>query len=96
MSLVRNRMRMQVHARIRRQIEYYQQRLRLISHRSNRGATCKYNAHSPFLLCAVNPSGSCEQCPHYEIDPDYLDPPQPRSSCETVPTSSVGWNGLAI
>lgn len=28
--------------------------------------TCRYNAHSPELRCAVNPYGPCEGCPHYE------------------------------
>lgn len=28
--------------------------------------TCKFNARSPYLRCAVNPSGSCEDCYHYE------------------------------
>jgi len=28
--------------------------------------TCQFNAHSPYLCCAVNPSGSCEDCYHYE------------------------------
>lgn len=27
---------------------------------------CKYNALSPYLLCAVNPSGSCEGCGSFE------------------------------
>ncbi|MEN9220863.1 MAG: DUF6464 family protein [Thermostichus sp. BF3_bins_97] len=28
--------------------------------------TCRYNAHSLELRCAVNPCGPCEGCPHYE------------------------------
>jgi Family of unknown function (DUF6464) len=28
--------------------------------------TCKYNAHSAYLRCAVNPSGPCEGCSQYE------------------------------
>lgn len=28
--------------------------------------SCKYNARSPYIRCAVNPSGSCEDCRHYE------------------------------
>jgi hypothetical protein len=27
---------------------------------------CRYNARSPFIRCAVNPSGPCENCPHFE------------------------------
>ncbi len=27
---------------------------------------CLYNAHSPYIRCAVNPCGPCEDCPHYE------------------------------
>jgi hypothetical protein len=28
--------------------------------------TCRYNARSAHLRCAVNPLGSCEGCSHYE------------------------------
>ncbi len=29
--------------------------------------TCKYNAHSPYIRCAVNPDvDTCEGCRHYE------------------------------
>ncbi len=28
--------------------------------------TCRYNARSELLLCAVNPSGPCSQCSSYE------------------------------
>ena len=28
--------------------------------------SCRFNAHSPYIRCAVNPSGPCENCPHYE------------------------------
>ncbi|MDJ1184196.1 DUF6464 family protein [Roseofilum casamattae] len=28
--------------------------------------TCQYNARSPYLRCAINPMGPCEQCCHYE------------------------------
>ncbi len=27
---------------------------------------CRYNARSPYLRCAVNPSGPCQGCPHYQ------------------------------
>ena len=27
---------------------------------------CRFNAHSSYLRCAVNPSGPCETCPHYQ------------------------------
>jgi Family of unknown function (DUF6464) len=27
---------------------------------------CRFNAHSPYIRCAVNPSGPCEDCSHYE------------------------------
>jgi Family of unknown function (DUF6464) len=26
--------------------------------------SCRFNVRSPLLRCAINPSGSCEQCPH--------------------------------
>jgi Family of unknown function (DUF6464) len=29
-------------------------------------ATCKYNARSEILRCAVNPEGLCESCNYYE------------------------------
>lgn len=28
--------------------------------------TCRYNARSPYVRCAVNPSGPCETCRFYE------------------------------
>ncbi|MGC9502932.1 DUF6464 family protein [Baaleninema sp.] len=28
--------------------------------------TCRYNARSPYIRCAVNPEGPCQGCRHYE------------------------------
>lgn len=28
--------------------------------------TCRYNAHSELLRCAVNPQGVCDRCIHYQ------------------------------
>lgn len=28
--------------------------------------TCRNNAHSPYIRCAINPSGPCKECSHYE------------------------------
>ncbi len=28
--------------------------------------TCRFNAHSPYLRCAVDPLGPCEGCSSYE------------------------------
>ncbi len=28
--------------------------------------TCTYNARSPYMRCAVNPEGLCQDCRHYE------------------------------
>lgn len=28
--------------------------------------SCRYNARSPHVRCAVNPDGPCEGCRHYE------------------------------
>ncbi len=28
--------------------------------------SCEFNAHSPMLRCAVNPSGPCQSCSHYQ------------------------------
>ncbi|HEY9849999.1 MAG TPA: DUF6464 family protein [Leptolyngbyaceae cyanobacterium] len=28
--------------------------------------TCKFNARSPYLRCAIAPSGPCEGCRHYQ------------------------------
>lgn len=32
--------------------------------------TCHYNAHSPYLRCAINPYGPCEGCPQYQKQDD--------------------------
>ncbi|MEM9540934.1 MAG: DUF6464 family protein [Cyanobacteria bacterium P01_E01_bin.42] len=60
------RMRLQSHAAIKRQIEYRERRSQRLSLNRYRRKTCQYSAHSPFLLCAVNPSGICETCNHYQ------------------------------
>lgn len=28
--------------------------------------TCQYNARSSYIRCAINPSGPCEGCSHYQ------------------------------
>jgi hypothetical protein len=28
--------------------------------------TCTYNARSPYIRCAVNPDGLCQDCRHYQ------------------------------
>lgn len=28
--------------------------------------SCKYNARSPYIRCAVNPNGPCQDCRYYE------------------------------
>ena len=28
--------------------------------------TCVNNAHSPYIRCAINPEGPCDECVHYE------------------------------
>lgn len=28
--------------------------------------SCKYNARSPYIRCAVNPSGPCQDCRYYD------------------------------
>jgi Family of unknown function (DUF6464) len=28
--------------------------------------TCKNNARSPYIQCAINPKGSCQECKHFE------------------------------
>ncbi len=28
---------------------------------------CRFNAHSPFLRCAINPMGPCENCNFFEM-----------------------------
>ncbi|NJL51828.1 MAG: ABC transporter ATP-binding protein [Hydrococcus sp. SU_1_0] len=28
--------------------------------------TCLNNAHSPYIRCAINPEGPCDECVHYE------------------------------
>ena len=66
MSRAFERMRLHSHAQIKRKIATYEQLLQGISQRINRQKTCRYNAHSAFLLCAVNPSGPCSECIHYQ------------------------------
>ncbi|MFB2939398.1 DUF6464 family protein [Aerosakkonemataceae cyanobacterium BLCC-F154] len=29
--------------------------------------SCKFNARSPHLRCAINPHGPCEDCIHYQM-----------------------------
>ncbi|QLE42232.1 hypothetical protein FD723_18605 [Nostoc sp. C052] len=29
-------------------------------------ASCRWNARSPYIRCAINPSGECQGCKHYE------------------------------
>ncbi|MGK7925497.1 MAG: DUF6464 family protein [Spirulina sp.] len=65
------RMRLQSHAAIKRQIEYRERRSRRISLERYRQRTCKYSANSPFLLCAVNPLGVCETCIHYQPEESH-------------------------
>jgi len=31
-------------------------------------ATCRYNAHSELIRCAINPAGPCHDCCHYVTD----------------------------
>ena len=59
------RMRLKSHALIRRRLA----RGRL--QRGERRFSCQFWSQSPFLLCAVNPTGPCQTCPHY----------QPRPAC---------------
>lgn len=30
---------------------------------------CQYNARSPYIRCAINPSGPCDECSHFEERP---------------------------
>ncbi len=53
------RMRLKSHASIRRRLA----RARLL--RGDRRFSCRYWSGSPFLLCAVNPTGPCESCSDY-------------------------------
>ncbi|MEQ8995977.1 MAG: DUF6464 family protein [Coleofasciculus sp. B1-GNL1-01] len=40
--------------------------MRQLSNTVDKKHTCRYYANSAFLLCAVNPLGSCEGCHEYE------------------------------
>ncbi|NJO41739.1 MAG: hypothetical protein HC769_09765 [Cyanobacteria bacterium CRU_2_1] len=31
--------------------------------------TCRFNARSSYIRCAVNPIGPCQDCPHYQPKP---------------------------
>lgn len=35
-------------------------------------ATCRFNAHSELIRCAVNPAGPCHGCRHYEAEQEDL------------------------
>lgn len=58
------RMRLKSHALIRRRL------LRERLQRGDRRFSCQYWSRSPFLLCAVNPSGPCNTCSHYCPPPE--------------------------
>ena len=60
------RMRLQSHKQIRRFLQYHEEQHRILSKRVDQQKTCRFNAHSAFLKCAVNPSGSCSDCSYYE------------------------------
>ena len=58
---------------------YYQQRLEINAYRHDRYSTgdrrnkyfigdtsCINNARSPYIRCAINPEGPCEECSHFE------------------------------
>ncbi|MEM7595013.1 MAG: DUF6464 family protein [Cyanobacteria bacterium P01_A01_bin.83] len=32
--------------------------------------SCVNNAHSPYIRCAINPEGPCDECVHYEKHPN--------------------------
>jgi len=32
-------------------------------------ASCRFNAHSEIMRCAVNPEGPCDRCRHFELSP---------------------------
>jgi Family of unknown function (DUF6464) len=65
-AVIDRKLRQLSYARIQRQMNRYRQYVLLFSGRVDRQRTCKYNASSAFLLCAVNPSGPCSTCSHYE------------------------------
>lgn len=35
--------------------------------------TCQFNARSAYIRCAINPSGPCEQCCHYQPKEEILE-----------------------
>ncbi|HEY9740614.1 MAG TPA: DUF6464 family protein [Coleofasciculaceae cyanobacterium] len=42
--------------------------------------TCSYNARSELLRCAINPSGPCDRCVHYQpLQKTYLKLPNTRT-----------------
>ena len=65
-SSIEQRLRILSHDRIKRQINDYRQRIWRLSGRIDRTRTCRYNAGSAFLLCAVNPGGPCATCSDYD------------------------------
>lgn len=55
--------------RVRNRVEqfHYDQghQTRVSSYANIGDLSCEYNARSPFLRCAINPSGPCQNCQHY-------------------------------
>lgn len=64
------RMRLQSHQQIRRFLQLHEQQQRILSKKVDRQKTCRFNANSAFLRCAVNPSGCCSDCQYYEPQED--------------------------
>ncbi len=38
--------------------------------------SCQFNARSPYIRCAINPSGPCQNCRHYQaiVFPEEMSP----------------------
>lgn len=48
---------------------YYREQNQNESHPGERligNPSCRFNARSQYIRCAVNPAGPCEECSHYE------------------------------
>ncbi|MEM1426012.1 MAG: DUF6464 family protein [Cyanobacteria bacterium P01_H01_bin.130] len=48
--------------------------------------SCQFNGRSPFIRCAVNPSGPCADCRYYQERPD----PQSSNGDSTLGDSTLG------
>ncbi len=52
--------------------------------------SCQFNGRSPFIRCAVNPSGPCADCRSYQERPQEHADPQSANGDSTLGDSTLG------